>query len=304
MFPSVDHRATRPRTRSVSRGGGTNIHGAGRFLILSRDGTPEPNRVWKTPYSCRRVRSSTSLLRGENGGYFARRHDRGRSFVRTISRRSLAVAVVLGVATCLAGAAVTRPATAAESDTTYLVLAPQGHSTAKAAVRVAAAGGTVVADYGQIGVLVVRSANPDFTNAAAGAGVEAVASTAGLGTPLEEDEIVEIAGPDCRKRRATRPASRCGGCSGICSRSASPKRTPSRPAARASSLECSTAASRARTPISPPRSTRPRASPASAAWWTRPRPRGTQPRPATARTSPARSPPRSTASASRVSRRA
>ena len=113
----------------------------------------------------------------------------------TISRRSLAVALVLGVATCLAGAAVTGPATAAESDTTYLVLAPQGQSTAKAAARVAAAGGTVVADYGQIGVLVARSANPDFTNAAAGAGVEAVASTAGLGTPLEEDEIVEIAAP-------------------------------------------------------------------------------------------------------------
>ncbi|MDF2753440.1 MAG: peptidase and in kexin sedolisin [Gaiellaceae bacterium] len=115
--------------------------------------------------------------------------------MRTISRRSLAVALVLGVATCLAGAAVPGPAAAAESDTTYLVLAPQGQSTAKAAVRVAAAGGTVVADYGQIGVLVARSANPDFTNAAAGAGVEAVASTAGLGTPLEEDEIVEIAAP-------------------------------------------------------------------------------------------------------------
>jgi subtilisin family serine protease len=115
--------------------------------------------------------------------------------VGTITRRSLAVAAVLGIATCLAGAAVTGPAAAAESDTTYLVLAPKGQSTAKAAVRVAAAGGTVVADYGQIGVLVARSANPDFTNAAAGAGVEAVASTGGLGTPLQEDEIVEIAGP-------------------------------------------------------------------------------------------------------------
>ena len=107
----------------------------------------------------------------------------------SISRK--AVVALLGAALgvfLVAGAAAGSPASVATSET-YLVLAPQGESTAKAAARVAAAGGTVVADYGQIGVLVARSTNPDFADAASGAGVEAVASTAGLGTPLEEDEI-------------------------------------------------------------------------------------------------------------------
>jgi hypothetical protein len=76
-------------------------------------------------------------------------------------------------------------------DTTYLVLAPEGNSNAHAAARVAAAGGTVVADYSQIGVLVVHSTNPAFADTAAGAGVEAVASTTGLGSPLDDDGTVE-----------------------------------------------------------------------------------------------------------------
>jgi subtilisin family serine protease len=82
-------------------------------------------------------------------------------------------------------------ATAAGPDTTYLVLAPNGKSTDTASAKVAAAGGTVVANYSQIGVLVVRSTNPDFATAASGDGVEAVASTTGLGTPLEEDGVLE-----------------------------------------------------------------------------------------------------------------
>jgi subtilisin family serine protease len=81
-------------------------------------------------------------------------------------------------------------AAAAGPDTTYLVLAPNGNSTAKASEKVGAAGGTIVANYSQIGVLVVRSTNPDFASAASGSGVEAVASTTGLGTPLAEDETL------------------------------------------------------------------------------------------------------------------
>ena len=71
------------------------------------------------------------------------------------------------------------------------MLAPQGKSTKQAAARVAAAGGTVVATYNQIGVLVARSTNTAFAGAVAGAGVESVASTDGLGTTLIDDEIVE-----------------------------------------------------------------------------------------------------------------
>jgi len=91
-----------------------------------------------------------------------------------------------------AGAAFINPANAATPGTTYLVLAPNGNSTAKAAAKVAAAGGTVVADYSQIGVLVARSANPNFTTDASGSGVEAVASTTGLGSPLDDDQTVQM----------------------------------------------------------------------------------------------------------------
>jgi subtilisin family serine protease len=89
------------------------------------------------------------------------------------------------------GVTVVPAAAASGPETSYLVLAPQGKSTAKAAERVAAAGGTVVAAYDQIGVLVARSTNTAFASAVAGSGVESVASTEGLGTTLIDDEIVE-----------------------------------------------------------------------------------------------------------------
>jgi subtilisin family serine protease len=111
--------------------------------------------------------------------------------VRLIRRRTLAAAsaVALG-AGVLTTAGLTPSAMAAGPDTTYLVLAPNGGSTDAAAARVAAGNGTVVADYRQIGVLIARSNNPAFTTAVAGAGVEAVASTAGLGTALDDSETV------------------------------------------------------------------------------------------------------------------
>ena len=98
-----------------------------------------------------------------------------------------AVALAVG----LIGTAVAPAAAATGPETTYLVLAPQGKSTDKAAARVAAAGGTVVAAYDQIGVLVARSTSTAFAGAVAGAGVESVASTEGLGTTLIDDEVVE-----------------------------------------------------------------------------------------------------------------
>jgi subtilisin family serine protease len=55
---------------------------------------------------------------------------------------------------------------------------------------VAAAGGTVVAAYDQIGVLVAQSTSPSFDAAVAGPGVEAVASTTGLGTVLDEGGVL------------------------------------------------------------------------------------------------------------------
>ena len=76
------------------------------------------------------------------------------------------------------------------------MLSPQGQSTAKAAARVAAAGGRVVADYRQIGVLVVRSTDPAFAGAVSGSGVESVASTDGLGTALDDSATTVVAAPD------------------------------------------------------------------------------------------------------------
>jgi len=95
-----------------------------------------------------------------------------------------AAAVGLAAAAALTGAATA--SAAAGPDTTYLVLAPQGSSTAKAQKRVADAGGQVVASYDEIGVLVARSTNTAFGDDVKGAGVEAAASTAGLGSKLDE----------------------------------------------------------------------------------------------------------------------
>lgn len=97
-----------------------------------------------------------------------------------------AVALAVGlVGTTVAPAAATGP------EHTYLVLAPKGATTKAAADRVAAAGGSVVASYDQIGVLVATSTSTAFERTVAGRGVEAVASTDGLGTVLTDDEIVE-----------------------------------------------------------------------------------------------------------------
>jgi len=109
----------------------------------------------------------------------------------SIHRRALATAtaVLIGAASVVT-ATMSGAAVAAGPDTTYLVLAPEGHSTARAAARVAAARGTVIANYNQIGVIVARSANPSFESAVAGAGVEASASTTGLGSALDEGETL------------------------------------------------------------------------------------------------------------------
>ena len=110
------------------------------------------------------------------------------------SRLAGASAAIL-VAGAFVGAA-SSPTMAAPSESTYLVLAPQGQSTDKAAQRVAEAGGRVVADYRQIGVLVARSADTAFTSAVAGSGVESVASTDGLGTRLDDGATTLVGAAD------------------------------------------------------------------------------------------------------------
>jgi len=111
------------------------------------------------------------------------------------NRKVIGAACAAALAVGLIGTAAV-PAAAAGPDTTYIVLAPQGKNTDKAAARVAAAGGTVVASYDQIGVLVARSTNTSFEKAVAGAGVDAVASTKGLGTTLIDDDVIETLDTD------------------------------------------------------------------------------------------------------------
>ncbi|WP_229401488.1 S8 family peptidase [Micromonospora okii] len=119
--------------------------------------------------------------------------------MNNLRRKTLAAAstVALGVGLALTGGPA--PAVAAGTEATYLVVAPLLGKPDRAAARVAAANGTVVARYDQIGVLVARSANPNFVADVKGAGVEAAASTAGLGAALEEGDTVEVSAADVVK---------------------------------------------------------------------------------------------------------
>jgi subtilisin family serine protease len=112
--------------------------------------------------------------------------------VRFIRHKALAAAAAVAVgAGVVVSAALASSAVASGPDTTYLVLAPAGSATTKAAARVAAAHGTVVANYSQIGVLVAHSTNANFTTDVAGAGVDGVAATTGFGTALDDDATIE-----------------------------------------------------------------------------------------------------------------
>ena len=63
-----------------------HIHGAGRFLVLARDGAVEPNLVWRTRCWSAPARSSTSLLDVTNVGrwmahcHIAEHHESGMMF--------------------------------------------------------------------------------------------------------------------------------------------------------------------------------------------------------------------------------
>lgn len=101
--------------------------------------------------------------------------------------RGRILATLASAAVALAGLAAL-PATAASaspdsSTSTYVVVYKGGASTAGAAKAVSAAGGTVVANYSAISVVVARSSSTGFASAIAKAtGVEGAASTAGLAT--------------------------------------------------------------------------------------------------------------------------
>jgi subtilisin family serine protease len=111
---------------------------------------------------------------------------------------SLVLATALSVAATASfgGAAGGAPAVTNGPAQTYIVLAPHGQSVARAVTRVGAAGGTVVAAYDEIGVVIASAGRADFATAVRGAGVDSAATTTGLGTRLIDGLEATVPAPD------------------------------------------------------------------------------------------------------------
>ena len=103
--------------------------------------------------------------------------------------RVAALALALG-ASSLAGLTIAPPAGAGSTGATqtYVVLYRSGASTSGASSAVSSAGGTVVANYKQIGVVIARSDNTAFaTSLQKKSGVEGVSATTGFGVQLKSE---------------------------------------------------------------------------------------------------------------------
>ena len=100
--------------------------------------------------------------------------------------RAASAAVALAAVAAAGAVALGQPAAATGTPQNYLVLAPQGAGVAQATARVQANGGTVLASYPQIGVLVARADRSDFATAVVGDGVQSAAATTGLATAAED----------------------------------------------------------------------------------------------------------------------
>ena len=113
------------------------------------------------------------------------------SVKRSITRRTPLVAVVAAATVTglmVLGAPGGASAGTSGSESTYVVLYAAGASTAGAAGAVGAAGGTVVANYTQIGVVVARSASTGFAaTMKSTAGVQGVSATDRFATRLTDE---------------------------------------------------------------------------------------------------------------------
>ncbi len=115
-----------------------------------------------------------------------------------MSVRSTRVKAVLGsvgllLATASAAAASASAATQG-ADSTYIVLYRDGASSADAAATVSNAGGTLAANYSQIGVVVARSTDPNFAAAVQENGnVAGAARTDGFATQVSD--VMDNSGP-------------------------------------------------------------------------------------------------------------
>src|SRR6266511_2562854 len=100
-----------------------------------------------------------------------------------LSARAILVATGLVAALCVVPASAT-----ADASSNYVVLYREGASTSQAQGTIAAAGGTVLATYPQIGVLVARSSSAGFGATLRGNGnVEGVAATGRFATRQNDD---------------------------------------------------------------------------------------------------------------------
>ncbi len=120
------------------------------------------------------------------------------------STRAKAVIVSTGLLVAAATAVAAPQAAAAPqgADSTYIVLYRDGASSSDAASTVRAAGGTLLANYGQIGVVIARSSNANFASAVQqNSKVSGAARTDGLGTKL--GDVADNSGQDAAPAAAT-----------------------------------------------------------------------------------------------------
>jgi subtilisin family serine protease len=112
--------------------------------------------------------------------------------------RSIRAVLVVGASVAMVTAALAGATTAATTETaeTFVVLAPSGGGAAQAVTRVEAVGGSVVARYDAIGVVIAQSDRPDFATAVVGNGVQSAAATTDLGTRIDTEETVTVEAPD------------------------------------------------------------------------------------------------------------
>ncbi len=108
---------------------------------------------------------------------------------RSLRARVIAVSATLVVAGGLGAFAITQPASAAGSQQTYIILYKQGASTTDASQLVTSAGGTLVANWSAIGVVVARSTDASFAQTVrSDSKVEGAAATGNFGTQITLDD--------------------------------------------------------------------------------------------------------------------
>jgi subtilisin family serine protease len=113
-----------------------------------------------------------------------------------VRRRLTRFGVIVAIG-ALAGGVTAAPATlAAGTDQTYLIVYQAKAVPSDAAKRISAAGGTLIASYGAIGVAVARSSNAAFkANVKTDSRVAAAAATAGSAVQLNDDQQANDSAP-------------------------------------------------------------------------------------------------------------